>query len=216
VLLWRDSYNRPPARAPRLRGEGETLRDLHPAASGLLTPARGGKSLMPPAPLYLFQPPASYAPFPWIEETGPNRYRRAVYTWRRRSTPYPLLATFDVPEGNTACVRRVRSNTPLQALVTLNETIAVEAARALARRTLAEGGANDPERIAYAFRRCVSRTPSAEECAVLVRLLERERARIADGWVNPWEIVTGSKDQKPDGLPAGSTPAQWAAYTVVA
>jgi hypothetical protein len=176
----------------------------------------GGKSVMPPAPAFVFQPPASYAPFPWIEETGPDRYRRAVYTWRRRSTPYPLLATFDVPEGNTACVRRARSNTPLQALVTLNETIAVEAARALAKRTLAEGGATDRERIAYAFRRCVSRPPSGTERDVLLSLLEEQRRRIADGWVNPWEIVNGNKEGRPDGIPSGSTPAQWAAYTVVA
>jgi hypothetical protein len=215
-LLAKDPYNRLLARGSRLRVEGEIIRDIQLATSGLLNPVMGGKSVMPPAPAFLFQPPASYAPFPWIEETGPNRYRRAVYTWRRRSTPYPLLSTFDVPEGNTACVRRVRSNTPLQALVTLNETIAVEAARALALKTLAEGGPTDRERIAYAFRRCVSRPPSGTERDVLLGPLEQQRRRIADGWVNPWEIVTGSKETRPDGLPQGSTPAQWAAYTVVA
>jgi hypothetical protein len=211
-----DPYNRLLARFPRLRVEGELVRDIQLAASGLLNPALGGKSVMPPAPAFVFQPPASYAPFPWVEETGPNRYRRAVYTWRRRSTPYPMLATFDVPEGNNACVRRVRSNTPLQALVTLNETIAIEASRALARETLASGGATDPERIVYAFRRCVSRLPTSGERDVLARLVARERGRIADGWINPWEITTGAKDQRPGGLPPGTTPAQWAAYTVVA
>jgi mono/diheme cytochrome c family protein len=215
-LLARDPYNRWLARFPRVRVEGETVRDIQLAASGLLNPALGGKSIMPPAPAFVFQPPASYAPFPWIEETGPDRYRRAVYTWRRRSTPYPMLATFDVPEGNNACVRRVRSNTPLQALVTLNETLAVEAARALALRTLAEGGASDAERIAYAFQRCVSRPPTKGERDTLARLLEQQRQRIADGWINPWEIATGAKDQRPEGLPRGSTPAQLAAYTVVA
>jgi mono/diheme cytochrome c family protein len=215
-LAARDPYNRLLARASRLRVEGEIVRDIQLAASGLLNPALGGKSVMPPAPAFVFQPPASYAPFPWIEETGPDRYRRAVYTWRRRSTPYPMLSTFDVPEGNTACVRRVRSNTPLQALMTLNETIAVEAARALALRTLAEGGVTDPERITYAFRRCVGRPPTEGERDVLVHLLGQERVRIADGWVNPWEIVTGLGEERPSGLPAGATPAQWAAYTVVA
>ena len=215
-LVARDPYNRLLARGSRLRVEGEVIRDIQLAASGLLNPALGGRSVMPPAPAFVFQPPASYAPFPWIEETGPNRYRRALYTWRRRSTPYPMLSTFDVPEGNNACVRRARSNTPLQALVTLNETIAVEAARALALRTLAEGGETDRERIAYAFRRCVSRPPSPTERDVLVKLLDQERRRIADGWVNPWEIVTGSRDQRPAGLPPGASPAQWAAYTVVA
>ncbi|MEA2630914.1 MAG: hypothetical protein QOE66_1133, partial [Chloroflexota bacterium] len=215
-LLAKDPYNRLLARGSRQRVEGEIVRDVQLAASGLLNPAIGGKSVMPPAPAFVFQPPASYAPFPWIEETGPNRYRRAVYTWRRRSTPYPLLATFDVPEGNTSCVRRARSNTPLQALMTLNETIAVEAARALAKRALAEGGATDPERITYAFRRCVSRPPSGTERDVLLSLLEQQKRRIADGWVNPWEIVTGTKEERPTGLPAGTTPTQWAAYTVVA
>jgi hypothetical protein len=216
ALLAKDPYNRLLSRGSRHRVEGEIVRDVQLAASGLLNPAMGGRSVMPPAPAFVFQPPASYAPFPWIEETGPDRYRRAVYTWRRRSTPYPLLATFDVPEGNTACVRRARSNTPLQALMTLNETIAVEAARALAKRALAEGGATDPERVVYAFRRCVSRPPSGTERDVLLSLLEQQKRRIADGWVNPWEIVTGNKEERPAGLPAGTTPTQWAAYTVVA
>jgi mono/diheme cytochrome c family protein len=215
-LLAKDPYNRLLARGSRLRVEGEVIRDIQLAASGLLNPALGGKSVMPPAPLFLFQPPTSYAPFPWVEETGPGRYRRAVYTWRRRSTPYPLLSIFDVPEGNNACVRRSRSNTPLQALVTLNETLAVEAARALARAALAEGGPTEADRITYAFRRCVSRPPTVAERDVLLRLLDRQRARIADGWLNPWEIVTGTKDQRPADLPPGSTPSQWAAYTVVA
>ena len=106
--LAKDPYNRLLARGARLRVEGEVIRDIQLAASGLLNPAIGGPSAMPPAPAFLFQPPASYAPFPWIEAQGPERYRRGVYTWRRRSTPYPLLTTFDVPEGNTSCVRRTR------------------------------------------------------------------------------------------------------------
>ena len=135
--------NRLLARGARLRVEGEVVRDIQLAASGLLNPALGGPSAMPPAPAFLFLPPSSYAPFPWVEATGPDRYRRGVYTLKRRSTPYPMLATFDVPEGNTSCVRRGRSNTPLQALTTLNETLAVESARALARKALLEGGPDD-------------------------------------------------------------------------
>jgi hypothetical protein len=199
-----------------MRVEGEVVRDIQLSASGLLNPAFGGRAVMPPAPAFLFQPPASYAPFPWIEETGPERYRRAIYTWRRRSTPYPMLSTFDVPEGNTACVRRTRSNTPLQALMTLNEPMAMEAARSLARRALADGGSTDAERIAYAFRRCVSRPPSAAERDVLVRLLEKQRQRFADGWVSSWEVATGIKGERPADLPTGASPTQLAAYTVVA
>jgi mono/diheme cytochrome c family protein len=215
-LLAKDPFNRLLARSSRLRVEGEVVRDVQLAASGLLNPALGGPSTMPPAPAFLFQPPASYAPFPWIEAKGPDRYRRGVYTWRRRSTPYPLLSTFDVPEGNTACVRRVRSNTPLQALITLNETIAVEAARALGRKALAEGGNTDADRVSYAFRRCVGRKPTDSERMILLKLLDEQKQRFADGWVSPWEIVTGSKTERPGDLPRGASPTQWAAYTVVA
>ena len=213
ALYQRDPYNRLLARGPRLRVEAEEVRDIQLAVSGLLNPAIGGRSVMPPAPPFLFQPPASYAPFPWVDETGPDRYRRAVYTYRRRSTPYPLLSTFDAPEGNTSCVRRGRSNTPLQALLTLNEQISTEAAQALARRTLEEGGSTDAERITYAFRRCLSRAPSAAERDDLVSLITKQRARIADGVVDPWTIATG-KSERPS-LPAGTTPAQLAAYTIV-
>ncbi len=160
ALYQRDQFNRLLAHAPRLRVDGEVVRDIQLAVSGLLNPAIGGRSVMPPAPEFLFKPPASYAPFPWIEETGDQRYRRAIYTYRRRSTPYPMLQAFDTPEGNVSCSRRGRSNTPLQALMTLNETLAVEAARALARRMLVEGGTGDAERIAFGFRCCVGRRPA--------------------------------------------------------
>jgi hypothetical protein len=165
--------------------------------------------------MYLFQPPTSYAPFPWKEETGEDRYRRGMYTLRRRSTPYPALQTLDVPEGNTACVRRSRSNSPLQALVGLNETLSMEAARALALRILAEGGASDAQRITYAYRRCLCRTPTAEERAVMDNLIRKQLARIADGQVDSWLLATG-KNEKPANLPASTTPAQLAAYTVLA
>ena len=139
-MLTRDPYNRLLARGPRQRVDGEIVHDIALAASGLLNDKVGGRPLMPPAPAFLFQPPASYGPFPWIDETGPEKYRRGVYTFRRRSTPFPMLQTFDVPNGDASCVRRSRSNSPLQALVSLNEPMFVEAAQALARKTLQEGG----------------------------------------------------------------------------
>src|SRR5690606_5181577 len=101
-LLKRDPYNRLLARGPRFRVEGEIVRDIQLAVSGLLIRKMGGRAVMPPAPEFLFLPPASYAPFPWKEETGEDRYRRAIYTWRRRTTPYPFLQTFDTPDGNVA------------------------------------------------------------------------------------------------------------------
>lgn len=128
-LYERDPNNRLLARGPRFRVEGEIVRDIALAASGLLNEKIGGRSVMPPAPSFLFQPPASYAPFPWKDEAGLEKYRRALYTFRRRSTPYPALQTFDVPNADQACVRRLRSNSPLQALVSLNEPIFVECAQ---------------------------------------------------------------------------------------
>ena len=213
-LYNRDPYNRLLARGPRFRVEAEIVRDTALAASGLLNPKIGGPSIFSPAPAFLFQPPASYAPFPWTEETGPDRYRRALYTFRRRSTPYPVLQVFDAPNGDFACVRRLRSNTPLQALVCLNEPLFVECAQALARKTLSEGGRTDAERVTYAFRRALARPPTGEERTELLSLLTRQLTRISEGWVNANSIASVS-DQPSAKLPKGANPTQLAAYTVV-
>ncbi len=212
-LYQRDRYNRLLARGPRVRLDAEGIHDMALSASGLLNPELGGRAIMPPAPDFLFKPPASYAPFPWIDEAGAEKYRRAVYILRRRSTPYPALSLFDAPEGNTSCVRRSRSNTPLQALLNLNETLSTEAARAFSRQILEHGGLTDSERIDYAFRRCLSRLPTDSERSELQNLIAKERTRIGEGWIDPWEIASGKKE-KPD-LPANTTPAQLAEYTIV-
>jgi hypothetical protein len=209
-----DPDNRLLARGPRFRVEGEIVRDIALAVSGLLNPKIGGRSVMPPAPEFLFQPPASYAPFPWKDEVGAEKYRRAIYTFRRRSTPYPALQTFDVPNADISCVRRLRSNSPLQALVSLNEPIFVECAQNLARETLKDGGKSDAERVTYAFRRALSRPPTAAEQRELVALLEKQTRRLAEGWVNPNEVATG-ESKVPANLPEGTTPTELAAYTVV-
>ena len=190
------------------------MRDIALATSGLLNPKVGGRAVMPTAPEFLFQPPASYAPFPWKNEAGSENYRRALYTFRRRSTPYPALQTFDVPNADQSCVRRLRSNSPLQALVALNEPIFFECAQNLARQTLVHGGASDDQRITYAFRRVLSRPPAEDEKQELLKLLAKERQRIADGWLNPNEIATG-KPEVPKDMPKGTNPTQLAAYTVV-
>jgi hypothetical protein len=212
-LYARDPDNRLLARGPRFRVEAEIVRDIALASSGLLNPRLGGPSIYAPAPGFLFLPPASYAPFPWKEETGPDRYRRALYTFRRRSTPYAVLATFDAPNGDASCVRRLRSNTPLQALTTLNETVFVECARALARKVLEAGGRTDPERITDAFRRVLGRTPTPDEGTALLELLEAQTKRIAEGRVDPLALATGTST--PPVLPPGVSPAQLAVYTVV-
>jgi hypothetical protein len=211
-LAQRDPNNRLLARGPRLRVDAEIVRDIALDASGLLDEQIGGAPVTPPAPAFLFQPPASYGPKTWRDETGPERYRRAIYTFRFRSVPYPALQTFDAPNGDGACVRRLRSNTPLQALVSLNEPIFVECAQALARLCLEQGG-NDAERIRYGFRRCLGRPPEAREMRELTSLLRREKNYIRDGWVDT--AALGDKD-KALFPPKGTTPTELAAYTVVA
>ncbi len=217
-LLARDPDNRLLARGPRLRVDAEIVRDIALAASGLLNAEIGGPSVYPPAPAFLFQPPASYASKTWKVAEGPERYRRALYTFRFRSVPYPMLQAFDAPNGEMSCVRRARSNTPLQALTTLNEPLFVESAQALARRTLTEGGKSDGERVAYAFRLCTSRKPTADEIGVLVGLLNKQEQRVADGWVDAQEFagLHGPAKSLRDLLPPGATPTQLAAWTAVA
>src|SRR4029079_10178166 len=168
-LLSRDPDNRLLARGPRQRVSAETVRDIALAASGLLQERIGGPSVHPPAPEFLFKPPASYGPKTWHTDEGADRYRRGVYTFRFRSVPYPVLQTFDAPNGDFSCVRRVRSNTPLQALVGLNEPVAVECAQPLARRTLQEPEQQAAARLTYAFRLGVARPPTAEETTELLR-----------------------------------------------
>ncbi|MFL5339416.1 MAG: DUF1553 domain-containing protein [Gemmataceae bacterium] len=208
-LLEKDPYNRLLARAPRLRVEGEVVRDISLAASGLLNEKVGGPSVFAPAPAFLFQPPASYGPFTWTEATGPERYRRALYTFRRRSTPYPMLQNFDAPNADFSCVRRTRSNTPLQALTTLNETVFMECARGLAGRVLKDGGATDDAKLTFAFRLCVSRPPAADELAALQALLAKQRKRLAEGKLDAAELATGKKEKTAAKLD------ELAAYTIV-
>ncbi len=191
------------------------VRDIALEASGLLDRTLGGPSVHPPAPAFLFLPPASYGPKVWREDTDGNRYRRALYTFRFRSVPYPPLQNFDAPNGDFSCVRRTRSNTPLQALTTLNEPVFLECARALAQKTLREGGASDAERMAYAFRRCLTRPPAARESEALLELLTKQTARFGTGEEKPWELAAADPEHPPE-LPPGATPAQLAAWTAVA
>jgi hypothetical protein len=210
----RDPYNHLLARGPRFRVEAEIVRDVMLAASGLLNPEIGGRSVFPPLPGFLVLPPASYGPKIWPEDKGPERYRRGMYTFRYRSVPYPMLQTFDAPNGDFSCVRRARSNTPLQALLTLNEPVFVECARGLALRTLTDGGTTDNDRLVYAFRRCVTRAPTKEEKAELLRLLKKEQERFARPDAKPWDLAANDPAHPPT-LPKDTTPAQAAAWTVV-
>jgi hypothetical protein len=159
-------------------------------------------------------PPVSYGPKIWPEDKGPERYRRGLYTFRYRSVPYPALQTFDAPNGDFACVRRPRSNTPLQALMTLNEPISMDSARALAMHTLKEGGHTEAGRLNYAFRRCVSRKPSQAEAGELLQLLRKETERFSGADAKPWQLAAEDSSHSPS-LPPGATPAELAAWTVL-
>ena len=213
--LEKDPSNRLLSRGPRFRVEGETIRDIALAASGLLNPKVGGPPVHPPAPAFLFERPASYGPKTWIEDKGDERYRRALYTFRFRSVPYPVLTNFDAPNGDASCVRRTRSNTSLQALTTLNETLFLECARGLAQKTLVEGGKAEKERIRYAFRRCTGRLPTENELDVLLAFLTKQTEKFSAADAKPWELAANDP-QKPPKLPNGVTPAQAAAWTALA
>ncbi|MBI1784171.1 DUF1553 domain-containing protein, partial [Candidatus Sumerlaeota bacterium] len=198
-LLEKDPKNRLLARGARFRVDGEIVRDIALAASGLLNPKIGGPSVYPPAPEFLFKPPASYGPKMWNVANDDTRFRRGLYTFRFRSVPYPALQVFDTPDGSAPCVRRERSNTPLQALTVLNEPVFVECARSLAKYTLAEAGGSDAVRIGWAFRRCTARTPGAEETAALAGFLEKQRTRLASAELKPSAILeTGDSAADPE------------------
>jgi mono/diheme cytochrome c family protein len=214
-LQERDPFNRLLARGPRFRVDAEIVRDIALRASGLLSPQIGGPSVHPPSPDFLYQPPTSYGPKVWNEAKGADRYRRGLYTFRYRSVPYPVLQNFDAPNGDQACVRRARSNTPLQALTTLNETLFMEAARALALKTLQEGGLTEAQRLSFAFRRVVARKPQLAETNELLSLLQRQRERFLRGEANPWNLAANDPD-KPFALPKGTRMEDVAAWTAVA
>lgn len=176
-----DPMNEWLSRGPRVRVEAEMVRDLALSVGGLLNTKVGGPSVYPPAPDFLFQPPTSYGPKIWNAQNDATQYRRSLYVHQYRSIPYPPLQVFDAPKGDAACIRRERSNTPLQALVMLNEPQFVDAARALASRTLREiqDSPNqlnsDQARVEHAFRLCTSRLPDADEVEMLVKLLKQQR-----------------------------------------
>ena len=169
----KDPYNKLLARQSRIRLEAETIRDAGLTASGLLTREIGGPGVYPPQPegIYAFTQQRKF----WPATEGDDRYRRGLYTYFWRSSPYPFLMTFDAPDANAACTRRIRSNTPLQALTLANDRAFVEMAEALAGRVLKENTSTDADRLAAAFRLCLAREPQARELATLHKFLQSQR-----------------------------------------
>jgi mono/diheme cytochrome c family protein len=161
ALLERDPYNKLYARGPRFRVEAETVHDLALSISGLLSDKMYGPGVFPYQPEGVWNIP--YSSDKWVQSEGEDQHRRAVYTFIRRSAPYPSLVTYDAPSREFCTVRRVRTNTPLQALTSLNDPFFFNAAHALAQRMSREGGSSLNSRIAYGYRLTVSRVPSAAE-----------------------------------------------------
>jgi mono/diheme cytochrome c family protein len=202
----RDPLNRLFARQARVRVEGEIVRDLHLAASGLLSQKIGGPSVFPPMPPEIAA--LSYANnFKWTESKGEDRYRRGMYTFFKRTAPHPELMTFDCPDANIACVARNVSDTPLQALTTLNAQVFAEAARALASRVLREVSGSDAPRVERAFRLCLARPPTGAETSRLMSLLSQARAFYAANPDEAKKLVGDAKDAKAEEV------AAWTAMT---
>ncbi len=166
----KDPQNLLLARGPRYRLEAETIRDLALFAGGLLDPKIGGPSVYPSQPEGTWSTP--YNSQSWMTSQGPERYRRALYTFWKRTSPYPAFLAFDAPSREQCTARRIRTNTPLQALAMLNDEAILDAARALAHRMLAEPGSQS-QRIEFGFRCATGRTPSRPEAARLASLLAK-------------------------------------------
>jgi hypothetical protein len=191
-----DPLNKLLARQSRLRLDAELVRDVALSASGLLAPKLGGPPVFPPQPdgvMNLGQSKRS-----WIPSTGENRYRRGLYTHFWRATPHPALAVFDAADGFSACTRRLRSNTPLQALTLLNDQQFFEFAGALAKRVQTDKSGDVSAQLEHAFQLCVARKPSAKERERLVALFQDQLAsaetpdepgKLAEAWTTVARVL---------------------------
>jgi hypothetical protein len=204
-----DPDNRWLARGPRVRLSAETVRDQALAVSGLLSKKMYGAPVRPPQPK-LGLSAAFGGSTDWKTSEGEDRYRRAIYVSWRRSNPYPSMATFDAPNREVCTVRRNRTNTPLQSLVTLNDPVYVEAAQALARRAMEHDSVVE-EQIAYAFRCCLLRPPHDSELKTLVALYKDSHAQLMDRPKASEKLATVPLGK----LPPNMNAADAAAMTVV-
>ena len=206
----KDAAGRLLSHYPRRRLDADQVRDQALAVSGLLSHKLGGPSVYPPQPDGLWKA-AFNGERTYATSQGEDRYRRGLYTIWRRSVPYPSMATFDAPSRETCTVRRVPTNTPLQALVTLNDPVYFEAAQSFARRILTQGGADVVSKLHFACRMALARDAKPEELTALQKLLDAE---IATYKADPAKAQALATD--PLGpLPAGLEPATTAAWTVL-
>jgi hypothetical protein len=209
-LEQRDPDNRLLARGPRFRLSAETLRDQALFSGGLLSAKMYGPPVKPAQPAIGLSA-AFGSGIDWQTSAGDDKYRRGLYTTWRRSNPYPSMSTFDAPNREVCTVRRGRTNTPLQALVTLNDPVYIEAAQALARRIVTAGGSTSADRVRFGFRVCVSRPPHDEELSRLVKLYDQALIRFTKNADEALRLATE---------PLGAAPKEMsipelAAWTVV-
>ncbi|MFN5559281.1 MAG: DUF1553 domain-containing protein, partial [Opitutaceae bacterium] len=212
-LLERDPANRLLARGPRLRLDGEVLRDQALALGGLLVPTVGGAPVRPYQPVNIWEAVAfgGSNTKTYVQDHGEALYRRSLYTFWKRTAPAPAVSTFDAPARENACVGRGRSNTPLQALALMNDVQQFEAARAFAERLLSEHG-DDDHRLALAFRSVTARVPDATERALLAEGLAIHRAHFAMARTDAEKVITNGASRSKATEPA----PEIAAWTMVA
>ena len=211
-VLERDARNRFLSHAPRRRLDAESVRDQALALSGLLSHKLGGPSVYPPQPDGLWKVAFNGGQNAYPTSKGEDRYRRGIYTFWRRTMPYPSMATFDAPSRESCTVRRLPTNTPLQAFVTMNDPVFVECAQALGRRIAREGGSDTESRMRYALQLCLCRPPEDAQVKALTGLYEDELANYRSDPAGALKLST-----EPLGpLPAGADAAEMAAWMVVA
>jgi mono/diheme cytochrome c family protein len=207
----RDPENRLLARGPRFRLSAEMVRDQALSIAGLLSKKRFGPPVNPPRPATGLTAAFGSA-IDKATSQGEDRYRRALYIEWRRTNPYPSMTTFDAPNRDVCLVRRNRSNTPLQALVTLNDPVYVEASQALARRIIQEGGADDESRARFAIRACFIREASPAEVERITHLIKSSREDLSPKPDAAKKLATEPLGPLPDGIDT----VEAASWTVVA
>lgn len=195
---------------PRTRLEAETIRDQALVISGLFSPVIGGPSVYPPQPDNLWQA-AFNGQRNYPTSTGPDRYRRGLYTFWRRTTPNPSMTAFDAPSREFCSIRRIGSNTPLQAYVTLNDPVFVEAAQALGRRILKEGGKTLDQQLEYGYKLATARKITPDRLSVLKTLYSQEKQR----YVDDMQAANALTESSLGALPEGMNQADAAAMTVI-
>jgi len=204
-----DPYNKLLARQSRLRLDAEIIRDSALRASGLLTETVGGPSVYPPIPEGAMS--VTQVAGAWPVEKGDNRYRRGLYTFFRRSAGFPGLLVFDAPDAVSTCTRRVRSNTPLQALATLNDEAFTEFAEGLAARVIKEAPQDNAGRLRYAYLLVAGREPRAGEQQRIERLLARATDEYKTNPGRVLELIYKGGKFTPEGTPVNPPPAKLAA-----